>query len=93
MEGSGIRQGFARVLRYNHGLDGKDVRMGNEHINAAINNWVRGEGSPAYLAGMLGVSPQELGLLMSGLHEWKWEQVRIVARVTGSSPNRLAGIE
>ena len=67
--------------------------MGNEHINAAINNWVRGEGSPAYLAGMLGVSPQELGLLMSGLHEWSWEQVRIVARVTGSSPNRLAGIE
>lgn len=67
--------------------------MGNEQINAAINDWVHGEGSTAYLAGMLGVSTQELGLLMSGLHEWKWEQVRIVARVTGSTPNRLAGIE
>lgn len=67
--------------------------MGNERINAAINDWVKEEGSPAYLAGKLGVSPQELGLLMSGIHEWSWEQVRIVSLVTGSSPNRLAGIE
>lgn len=67
--------------------------MGNERINAAINEWAKGEGSPAFLAGKLGVSTQELGLLMSGLHEWDWEQVRTVSRVTGCSLNKLAGIE
>lgn len=66
--------------------------MGDERINAAINEWARGEGSPAYLAGKLGISVQELGLLMSGLHQWEWEQVRTVARVTGCSLDRLAGI-
>lgn len=65
--------------------------MGDKRINAAITEWVNGDGSHNILARELGISTRELALLISGLREWNWEQVVTISRLTGRSLNSLSG--
>ena len=64
-----------------------------ERINEKIGAWLLEEGnSRSLLAKEIGISRPALNKRLAGSTKWNWNEVIIVAQITGTSLNELAGI-
>ena len=65
----------------------------NERINEKLGAWLlEKEHTRAKLAKLIGISKPTLYTRLNGKSKWRWDEVLVIAELTGSTLNELAGI-
>ena len=65
----------------------------NDRINEKVGAWLLEDGNTRIrLAAELHISRPALDKRLNGKTKWKWEEVLVVARLTGSTLDDLAGL-